>query len=95
MNKILNTTDTRIEEYIANMESTLHSIEKMMENHCPILNGEKYISDAELSKALNVSRRSLHDYRAQGRLAYYFFGGKILYKESDILKILNDNKNDQ
>jgi len=55
------------------------------------LNGEKYLTDKEVSEKLKVSRRTLQDYRNQGRIAYIQLGGKILYKESDIEKMLEDN----
>ena len=37
---------------------------------------------------LKVSRRTLQDYRNNGMIAYYQLGGKILYKESDIEKLV-------
>ena len=33
----------------------------------------------------------LQDYRDQGRISYIRLGGKILYKVSDIEKLLEDN----
>ena len=40
---------------------------------------------------LKISRRCLQDYRDQGRISYIRLGGKILYKVSDIEKLLEDN----
>lgn len=95
MSEGINNDNARIKAYVANIESTLNSIEKILESHCPVLNGEKYISDSELSKALNVSKRALHDYRTQGKLPYYYFGGKILYREEDIVSVLNENRRER
>ena len=39
---------------------------------------------------LRVSRRTLQEYRTLGVVPYYLVQGKALYKESDILKILED-----
>jgi excisionase family DNA binding protein len=63
----------------------------IIQNYRPLLNGEKYITDRELSKLLNISRRTLQDYRTAGKIPYYLVGGKILYKESDIEKLLMEN----
>ena len=41
-----------------------------------------------MSARLKVSRRTLQDYRNNGMIAYYQLGGKILYKESDIERML-------
>ena len=38
-----------------------------------------------------MSRRTLQDYRNTGMIAYYQLGGKILYKESDIERMLAAN----
>lgn len=54
----------------------------------PILNGERYITDSELAEKLKLTRRTLADYRTNGRLPYYKIGGKLLYKEKDILVLL-------
>lgn len=54
-------------------------------NFRPVLNGERYITDSELAEKLKLTRRTLADYRMNGRLPYYKIGGKLLYKEKDIL----------
>jgi excisionase family DNA binding protein len=48
-------------------------------------------SGQQYSKILNISRRTLQDYRTEGKIPYYLVGGKILYKESDIEKLLTEN----
>jgi predicted site-specific integrase-resolvase len=63
----------------------------MFRNYRPVLDGERYLIDRELSKILNISRRTLQDYRTGGRIPYYLIGGKILYRESDIEKMLTEN----
>ena len=49
------------------------------------------MTDKQLANALKISRRTLQDYRTNGILSYYMVGGKVLYKESDVLKLLEDN----
>ena len=48
---------------------------------------ELIFADKEL-EVLKVSRRTLQDYRNNGMIAYYQLGGKILYKESDIERMV-------
>ena len=45
-------------------------------------------TDRELSQRLKISRRTLQDYRNNGILPYLQPGGKILYRESDIERVL-------
>ena len=57
-------------------------------NYRPLLNGERYLSDVEVSHRLKVSRRTLQDYRDNGTLPYFKLGGKVLYRESDMEALL-------
>lgn len=57
----------------------------------PLLNGEQFLDNKELSELLHISQRSLQDYRDHGKIPFYKLEGKILYKQSDILKFLADN----
>lgn len=54
----------------------------------PSLNGESYLTDKELSVKLKISRRTLQEYRTDGIIPYIRIGGKILYRESDIISLL-------
>ena len=51
-------------------------------------NNEQFLTDKEVSAWLKVSRRTLQDYRNNGMVSYYQLGGKILYKESDIERMV-------
>ena len=62
------------------------------QNLRPVLNEERYITDSELAEKLKLTRRTLADYRMNGRLPYYKIGGKLLYKEKDILVLLEKNR---
>ena len=77
--------------FFQTMESLLSNIEEMAGNCRPFLNGERYMTDKQLADLLKISRRTLQDYRTNGILSYYLLGGKVLYKESDVLKLLEDN----
>ena len=77
--------------FFQTMESLLINIEEMAGNCKPFPNGERYMTDKQLADLLKISRRTLQDYRTNGILSYYLLGGKVLYKESDILKLLEDN----
>jgi excisionase family DNA binding protein len=67
------------------------SLEHLFAGRKPTLNGESFYTDEELSKKLKLSRRSLQDYRNEGRIPYVKLGGKILYRSSDIDKLLEEN----
>ncbi|MCD8029603.1 MAG: helix-turn-helix domain-containing protein [Bacteroides sp.] len=79
----------RIAKLFESIGRMVKAVEKVITNHKPLLNGERYMTDKEVSDRLKISRRSLQDYRNEGRIAYIKLGGKILYRESDIQKMLD------
>ena len=75
--------------FIGKLDALLEGIERM-DTSCKLSN-EQFLTDLtdkEVSAWLKVSRRTLQDYRNNGMIAYYQLGGKILYKESDIEKLV-------
>jgi predicted DNA-binding transcriptional regulator AlpA len=70
------------------MESLDRQIDILAIDQSASLNGEKYMTDKELSGALRISRHTLWEYRNRGILPYYEIGGKILYKESDVEELM-------
>lgn len=45
---------------------------------------QRFLTDTQLSKELNLSKRTLANYRAKGEFGYYNLPGKILYAEAEI-----------
>lgn len=88
-------TDSGTERVEQLVEQIGHAIEvfdsTILSNFRPLLNGERYISDKDLSEFLKINRRTLIQYRQKGLLPYYRIGGKIIYRESDIRHILENN----
>jgi hypothetical protein len=80
----------RIKSFFLSLERLSLSLEHLFANRKPVLNGECYYTDEELSEKLKLSRRSLQDYRNEGRIPYIKLGGKILYRSSDIEKMLEE-----
>jgi len=64
--------------------------DKVTYNYRPLLNGERYLSDLEVSHRLKISRRTLQEYRDSGIVPYIKLGGKVLYRESDLEKLLEE-----
>lgn len=74
--------------FIGKLDALFEGIERM-DASCKTSSGdEQFLTDKEVSAWLKVSRRTLQDYRNNGMVSYYQLGGKILYKESDIEKMV-------
>ena len=82
------------EEIIAHQTMIIqlrNRIEEILKNYRPIMNGEIYLSAEDVCQLLHISKRTLQQYRDDKILPYIQIGGKIIYKESDILTILEQN----
>lgn len=91
MNKETITRDNeKVALLLEKMNRIMENMESLAENYKPVLGGERFLTDKELSGMLKVSRRSLQDYRNEGRIPYIQLGGKILYRESDIEQVLKN-----
>lgn len=94
-NELITRSNERIVAFFKSLDRMLDGIEGMTKNCKPTLNGERYLTDREVSEKLKLSRRTLQDYRNEGRIPYCQLGGKILYRESDILRMLEDGYRDR
>ena len=91
MSEIITKDHGRVVAFFKSIDRMLDGLENLVCNHRPTLGGERYLTDKEVSARLRVSRRALQDYRNSGRLPYYKLGGKNLYRESDLQKMLDSN----
>ncbi|RAV28787.1 helix-turn-helix domain-containing protein [Sinomicrobium soli] len=82
------------EEVIEQKEMILqlrNRIEEILKNYRPVMNGEIYLSGEDVCKLLHISRRTLQQYRDDQILPYIQIGGKIIFKQTDLLRILEQN----
>lgn len=90
MNKLIDKDHERIVGLFGRMAAMLKKLESHHEEHWPLLRGERYLTDRDVSQRLRISRRTLQDYRNDGRISYIMLGGKVLYRESDLERMLDD-----
>ena len=76
---------------VSHLNRMVDDFERTVKNYRPILGGERFLTDKELCAKLQLSRRTLLDYRNNGVIPYIQLGGKILYRESDIEQVLMAN----
>lgn len=91
MEGIISKETCSVRRFFGLLDNIQTKLERLAEDNRPLFNGERFLSDKELSDLLKISRRCLQDYSDQGRISYIRLGGKILYKVSDIEKLLEDN----
>lgn len=89
--EILDRKSTDITSFFTAMDELLDTIGQALKNHTPHLNGEKFLSNRDVCKMLHVSSRTLQDWRDTGKIPFIQIKGKILYKQSEVLKWLEQN----
>ena len=63
----------------------------MAQIHKLLFGGAHFLTGKEVCERLYISPRTLQDYRDRRIIPYTQFAGKILYKESDLERILEKN----
>ena len=91
MEGIIDKENERVRRFVALLDDMEKKVERLARDNRPPFNGERFLTDRELSGMLKISRRCLQDYRDQGRIPYIQLGGKILYRQSDIERLLEEN----
>ena len=66
-------------------------IKEVAQTHKPLFAGELFLTGKEVCERLYISPRTLQDYRDRKIIPYTQFAGKILYKASDLEKMLEEN----
>ena len=77
--------------YKSKFEQLRTRLELILKNYRPVMNGEVYLSGEDVCKLLDVSKRTLQQYRDDNILPYVQIGGKIIFRQSDLLAILERN----
>ena len=66
-------------------------IKEVAQTHKPLFGDEHFLTGKEVCERLYISPRTLQDYRDKGIIPYTQFAGKILYKASDLERLLEIN----
>lgn len=90
--EILDRKSTDIASLFADLDELLNTIEQTLKNRTPHLNGGNFLSNRDVCRMLHISSRTLQDWRDNGRIPFIQIKGKILYKQSEVLKWLEQNR---
>ena len=74
------------------LEGMNRRIKEVAQTHKPLFGGEHFLTSKEVCDRLYISPRTLQDYRDRRIIPYTQFAGKILYKVSDMERLLEDSQ---
>ncbi len=90
--ELINSESPDIIRIFKHLEYIVELFKEHPERFRPVFNGDRYLTETELAKQLKLTQRTLIEYRKTGILPYYKLGGRILYRERDIVDLLERNK---
>ena len=89
--KELNMEADDLQVVLSALEGVNRRIKEVAQTHKPLFGGEHFLTSKEVCERLYISPRTLQDYRDRKIIPYTQFAGKILYKASDLGKMLEEN----
>ena len=86
------TRDTEeVRAYFKALEEGMRYLDTVTAHFRPAMNGEVYLTGEDVCRLLHITPRTLQDYRTQRLIPYISLPGKTLYRQSDLLRMLEEN----
>ncbi|MDD7272402.1 MAG: helix-turn-helix domain-containing protein [Prevotella sp.] len=89
--EIVNKETPEMKQLISGIKEVSKRLREIAQTHRPLFGEEIYLTGREVCERLSVSPRTLQDYRDKGIIPYTQIAGKILYRLSDINRLLQEN----
>ena len=80
-----------MKQLISDIQEVSKRLREIAQTHRPLFGGETYLTGREVCELLFINPRTLQDYRDKGIIPYTQIAGKILYRLSDINRLLQEN----
>ena len=87
----INKETPEMKQLISGIKGLTNRVRSIAQTHRPLFEGEVYLTGRKVCERLFLSPRTLQDYRDKGIIPYTQIAGKILYRLSDINRILSEN----
>lgn len=89
--EIIDRSDRRIVSVREKTRLAFEAVGIIRESHHPVLAGISFLTDAEVAQYLNVTRRTIQNYRDLELIPYCKICGKCLYPEHEIQQLMEEN----
>lgn len=89
--EIVNKETSEMKQLISGIKEVSKRLREIAQTHRPLFGEEIYLTGREVCERLFLSPRTLQDYRDKGIIPYTQIAGKILYRLSDINRLLQEN----
>ena len=89
--EILTLEQGQVADMLFSLKSSHRKINRFLQEYTPPLIIHSSLTDKEVAEVLKVSRRTLQNLRNNRVLPFILLGGKALYREYDIQRLLEAN----
>lgn len=91
--EILDNKSSEMASFFTALDEMLDTIGQALKKRTPHLNGEKFLTNRDVCKLLSISSRTLQEWRSNRVIPFIQIKGKILYRESEVLRLLENTNN--
>ena len=88
---IVTRDSSEFKELRRNIIRAIQAVDILIDTHRPAIGNEVYLTSEEVCSLFSLSKRSLQNYRDNRQIPYTSIGGKILYPQSAIYKLLESH----
>ena len=88
---IITRDSSEFKELRRNIIRAIQAVDILIDTHRPAIGSEVYLTSEEVCSLFSLSKRSLQNYRDNRQIPYTSIGGKILYPQSAIYKLLESH----
>lgn len=88
---IITRDSSEFKELRRNIIRAIQAVDILLDTHRPAIGNEVYLTSEEVCSLFSLSKRSLQNYRDNRQIPYTSIGGKILYPQSAIYKLLESH----
>ena len=80
-----------VQAYFQALERGMMYVDNVTANFRPVMNGEIYLLGEDVCNILHITPRTLQDYRSMRIIPFISLPGKTLYRQSDVVRMLEEN----
>ncbi len=88
---IVTRDSSEFKELRRNIIRAIQAVDILIDTHRPAIGNEVYLTSEEVCSLFSLSKRSLQNYRDNRQIPYTSIGGKILYPQSALHKLLESH----
>ena len=87
----INKETPEMKQLISGIKGLTNRVRSIAQTHRPLFEGEIYLTGRDVCEKMLITTPTLHDFRDKNIIPYTQIAGKILYRLSDINRLLQEN----